>query len=78
MATRPRKTADSEVSQDIFISLPEPQRDAIRSKLLECLAAEQDQNVRHKIGDAIAEVSRQYIDAGSYMTDYPCSHRGDC
>ena len=38
---------------------------AIRQKLLECLQSESLGVVRHKIGDAVAEVARQYSDDGT-------------
>ena len=41
-------------------------RNAIREKLLQCLNGEGLQNVRNKIGDAVAEVARQYTDEGQY------------
>jgi len=46
------------------MSLPEPQKTAIRSKLLECLGSEGVNNVRNKIGDAVAEIARQYTSEG--------------
>ena len=42
-----------------------PQKVAIRHKLLECLQSESLPLVRHKIGDAVAEVARQYSDDGT-------------
>ena len=38
------------------------QREAIRSGLLKALAAEQINHVRNKIGDAVAEIARQYTE----------------
>lgn len=46
-----------------------PQRIAIRQKLLECFQNETLAQVRHKIGDGIAEVARQYSDDGRW-TDF--------
>ena len=40
------------------------QKIAIRQKLLECLQGERLPDVRHKIGDAVAEIARQYSDNG--------------
>ena len=40
------------------------QKVAIRQKLLECLQGERLPDVRHKIGDAVAEIARQYSDNG--------------
>lgn len=37
---------------------------AIREKLLACLSSESLPDVRKKIGDAVAEVARQYTDNG--------------
>ena len=67
IATRTRKIPGTEDTKEIFSSLPEPQKLAIRQKLLECLQNEQDKQVRHKVGDAVAEVARQYADAGSFL-----------
>ena len=54
----------SGVSKELFLSLQPPARNAIREKLLQCLNGEGLQNVRNKIGDAVAEVARQYTDEG--------------
>lgn len=48
----------------MFLLLTAEARDAIRAKLLECLAGEQINHVRNKISDAIAEIARQYTDNG--------------
>lgn len=64
IATRARKDAGAETSQDLFYSLASPQRDAIRSKLLEALTSEQEASVRNKVGDAVAEIARQYAAEG--------------
>lgn len=42
-----------------------PQKVAIRQKLLDCLQSENLALVRHKVGDAVAEVARQYSDDGT-------------
>ena len=60
MATKTKKDPDSEISQDLFSYLQAPQKNAIRAKLLECLPSEQDHSVRNKVGDAVAEIARQY------------------
>lgn len=61
IASRTRKSGSEEDdSQDLFWSLDTPQRDAIRSALLQSLSSEQENAVRHKVGDAVAEVARQY------------------
>ena len=44
------------------MTLQTPQQHAIRAKLLECLSSETVPNVRNKVGDAIAEIARQYTD----------------
>lgn len=64
MATKSRKLPGSEDSKELFLSLQPPQKLAIRQKLLECLQAEELPPVRHKIGDAVAEIARQYSDEG--------------
>lgn len=55
-----RKNNVGEGTQDLFWSLQSNVREAIRNILVEALLSEQDESVRHKIGDAIAEVARQY------------------
>lgn len=47
------------------MSLPNEQRVAIREKLVICLTSESVTDVRKKIGDAVAEVARQYTDNGT-------------
>lgn len=46
----------------MFIYLSKDQAAVIRQKLLETLASEGDRAVRNKIGDAVAEVARQYAE----------------
>ena len=65
MSTKARKSPATEESKELFLLLQPPQKVAIRQKLLECLQSENLQMVRHKIGDAVAEVARQYSDAGT-------------
>lgn len=48
----------------MFITLQPPHKEAIRQRLLECLQNEGLPHVRHKIGDAVAEIARQYSDEG--------------
>lgn len=48
----------------MFISLQLAQKIEIRAKLLQCLEQEAVPNIRHKIGDAVAEVARQYSEEG--------------
>ena len=64
MSTRTRKTPSSDESKELFMVLEQAQKVAIREKLLECLQSETLPPVRHKIGDAVAEVARQYSDDG--------------
>ncbi|KAK5164699.1 hypothetical protein LTR04_001731 [Oleoguttula sp. CCFEE 6159] len=64
ISTKPRKEASSDESKDLFMTLQQPQRNVIRSNLLECLAIESVPQVRNKIGDAVAEIARQYTDEG--------------
>ena len=66
VATRSQKIPGVEESKEVFYCLPEPQKQAIRQKLLECLQSEREKTVRHKIGDAVAEIARQYAEAGVY------------
>ncbi len=46
----------------------------IRQKLLESLGTEPDRGVRNKIGDAVAEVARQYSETG---TENPRNNMSD-
>lgn len=61
VATRTAKDSEGRTNE-LFLTLQKPQRDAIRAKLLECLASESEASVRNKSGDAIAEIARQYVD----------------
>ena len=63
MATKVRKGPDNQ-SRELFIGLQQPQKIAIRQKTLECLQNETQNTVRHKIGDAVAEIARQYAESG--------------
>ncbi|KAJ5894586.1 Importin subunit beta-3 [Penicillium taxi] len=62
IATKTRKDPATGDAKEIFLSLPTEQRVAIQEKLLLCLANETVPDVRRKIGDAVAEVARQYTD----------------
>ena len=62
-ASKGKKSPTGE-SKELFLTLSQDARGAIRSKLLECLANEQINHVRNKISDAIAEIARQYTDNG--------------
>lgn len=64
VSTRTRKDPQTGANKELFLSLPQLQRNAIREKLLQCLSTETVQQVRNKIGDAVAEVARQYTEDG--------------
>jgi len=64
IATKTRKNPTTDASVDLFTSLAVPQKNAIRAKVLECLSNETEVSVRHKIGDAVAELARQYAAEG--------------
>ena len=70
MATKTRKDPASEGSKELFLTIQQAQRNAIRAKLLQCLEGEQISHVRNKVGDAIAELARQYTEEGTI------SHQG--
>lgn len=63
IASKTRKN-DQNQMVEMFISLSKDQAVVIRQRLLECLVNESDKLVRNKISDAVAEVGRQYSDAG--------------
>ena len=67
MATKTRKDPASSESKELFLTLGQDEKVAIRSKLLQCLDGEQLAHVRNKIGDAVAEIARQYTDSGTSM-----------
>ncbi|KAJ5551339.1 hypothetical protein N7535_000711 [Penicillium sp. DV-2018c] len=64
IATKTRKDPVSGDAKEVFSSLPNEQRVAIREKLVACLTSETVTDVRKKVGDALAEVARQYTDNG--------------
>ncbi|KAJ6044488.1 hypothetical protein N7499_006989 [Penicillium canescens] len=64
IATKARKDPASGDTKEVFSSLPNEQRVAIRERLVACLTSESVTDVRKKIGDALAEVARQYTDNG--------------
>lgn len=66
IATKTRKDPVKNESKDTFLTLQQLQKLAIREKLLESLGHESVSQVRHKIGDAVAEVARQYTDEGKF------------
>jgi hypothetical protein len=64
-SSKPRKDAQNQ-TRDLFLTLNQAEREAIRAKLLQCLSTETDTSVRSKIGDAVAELGRQHTDEGDY------------
>ncbi|KAI2634576.1 armadillo-type protein [Xylaria nigripes] len=59
IASKTRKNEKGD-SVEIFVSMPTEQAQVIRQKVLETLASESDRLVRNKIGDAVADIARQY------------------
>jgi hypothetical protein len=55
---------------ELFLSLPQEQAYVIRQKLLEALGAESTNSVRNKVGDAVAEIAREYSDGSAYSRRY--------
>jgi hypothetical protein len=62
MSARTLKEATSGESKEIFLHLSPEARAGIRTKLLQAHAQETKGSVRNKIGDAVAELARQYTD----------------
>lgn len=62
IASKARKLPD-DTTTETFLALEQTQGYVIRQKLLEALGTEDTNPVRNKIGDAVAEVARQYSDA---------------
>ncbi|KAI9052596.1 hypothetical protein LZ554_003939 [Drepanopeziza brunnea f. sp. 'monogermtubi'] len=62
IASKARKQDDGS-TVETFLSLDQSQGYVIRQKLLEALGTETTNPVRNKIGDAVAEVAREYSDA---------------
>lgn len=68
MSTKTRRVAgEDHESKEQFLLLQNPQKLVIRQKLLVCLQSEAQPQVRHKIGDAVAEIARQYADEGTFL-----------
>jgi hypothetical protein len=61
IASKTRKVPSGD-NVELFLSIPQEQAYAIRQKLLEALGAENPNTVRNKIGDAVAEIAREYSD----------------
>ncbi len=75
MSTKTRRVpGEDQVSKEQFLLLQPPQKIAIRQKLLDCLQSESLPQVRHKIGDAVAEVARQYSDDGRWTRNREFGH----
>lgn len=55
---------DNGQTVDLFLAISKDQAAVIRQKLLETLGAETNRAVRNKIGDAVAEIARQYSENG--------------
>lgn len=64
IATKMRKLPGTDESKELFMTLQEAEKVEIRKKLLQCLQDETVPHVRNKVGDAVAEVARQYSDEG--------------
>ena len=64
MSSKSRKLAGGTQSKELFLTLQQGQKDVIRQKLLQGLQNESLPHVRNKIGDAVAEIARQYADDG--------------
>ena len=78
IASKSRKDPATTESKELFLYLGNDQKNFIRQRLLQCLANEQTPNVRHKIGDAVAEVARQYTDnSGSKRGQHPQGYLTD-
>ena len=59
------KTEDGDdATIELFRTISLQAKHTARAKLLECLQQEQANGVRDKIGDAVAEIARQYSDLG--------------
>lgn len=67
IATKTRKDPATGEAKEVFLSLPNEQRVVIREKLVTCLTNESVIDVRKKVGDAVAEVARQYTDNGTRL-----------
>ncbi|EAU36212.1 conserved hypothetical protein [Aspergillus terreus NIH2624] len=64
IATKTRKDPVTNEAKELFSTLSGEQRLVIREKLVTCLTSESTTDVRKKIGDAVAEIARQYTDNG--------------
>lgn len=64
IASKSRKLPNGD-NVETFLSLQQEQAYAIRQKLLEALGSESTNGVRNKIGDAVAEIAREYSDGSA-------------
>ncbi|EIT73173.1 armadillo-type protein [Aspergillus flavus] len=64
ISTKTRKDPVTNEAKELFSTLTGEQRLVIRQKLVTCLTTETVTDVRKKIGDAVAEIARQYTDNG--------------
>lgn len=65
MSARQMKDPNSTESKELYFTLLQEQRLAIREKLLQSLNSETVAHVRNKVGDAIAEIAGQYAERGT-------------
>ena len=70
IATKTRTDPVTNEARELFSTLTTDQRLVIRQKLVTCLTTESATDVRKKIGDAVAEIARQYTDNGMLNTDH--------
>lgn len=76
-ASRTRKDPTKNESTELFLSLQQDQQLAIRQKALQCLTNETLPHVRNKIGDAVAEIARQYSDEGMFRSYFTGARAGE-
>ncbi|KAJ5172096.1 Importin subunit beta-3 [Penicillium capsulatum] len=69
IATKTRKDPATGEAKEVFLSLSAEQRVAIREKLVACLTTESVVDVQKKVGDAVAEIARQYSDDGDQWSE---------
>ncbi|KAL6721074.1 importin subunit beta-3 [Lecanora helva] len=64
LSQEPSMGGEESESKEQFLLLSTEQKLVMRQKLLECMQSEGLPQVRHKIGDGVAEVARQYSESG--------------